>query len=128
MCKKSLDTAASPRNDFHMQYYVLTTDNQIEGPYAAASMLEMQQAGALTADTPAAAAGDTSWVPFCELLPAIREDMNHGEDSLDPADYRGQVRAARKSGPPTLPVLVRLLKEDCRQFPRPRNKQPSGRP
>jgi hypothetical protein len=109
-----------------MQYYTLSPENHVGGPYTAASMLEMQEAGILTAETLTAAAGDTGWQPFSDLLPAVQEDRDDIQAPLNPGDFHEQVHAARKSGPPTLPVLARLLQEDA-SFPRPRKKQTASR-
>lgn len=111
-----------------MQYYTLSPDYTVGGPFTANSIMEMQAAGTLSADTPAAAAGDTSWVPLGELLPAIREDVENGHPPLAPEDFKAQVNAARKSGPPTLPVLARLLREDAAAFPRPRKRPEASVP
>ena len=107
-----------------MYYYTLAPDFSIGGPFTAVSMMEMQATGTIHADTPAAAAGDTSWVPLGELIPAIREEVDNAHAPLRPEDFQAQVQAARKTGPPTLPVLSRLLKEDAAVvFPRPRRPQ-----
>jgi hypothetical protein len=128
-CTKMARQHGGRTENISMQYYTLSADYTIGGPFTAASMMEMQAAGALTPETPAAAAGDTSWVPLGDLLPAIREDLENAHPPPNPEDFKAQVNAARRSGPPTLPVLARLLREDAAMtFPHPRKKPVASAP
>lgn len=50
-----------------MNYFHLTPDKQIRGPYSAAEMRALYASGAIHEDTLAAAAGDANWRPYREL-------------------------------------------------------------
>lgn len=101
-----------------MNYYVLTSDHLAGGPFTADHMMEMHRAHIISEDTPTAAAGDSSWQTFRDLLPVIQYDAANPVPSILP-DIETQIEAAKRSGPPTPHVLKNLLKEED-AFPRPR--------
>jgi|GEM_PF-2841386 len=90
-----------------MHYYTLDGQNAICGPFTAPQVVEMMEIGTLSPATEAAAEGDAAWRPLNELLPALR------------AEFQQEVLLAIETGPPTSPLLKKLLKEDG-EFPRPR--------
>jgi hypothetical protein len=90
-----------------VQYYTLDTENAICGPFTASQLIEMLEAGCLSAAIPAAAEGDASWRALDELLPTLK------------ADFEREVHAVLQTGPPTSQLMMNLLKEDG-DFPRPR--------
>lgn len=111
-----------------MNFYVLESDNTTGGPFTAIQMMEMHRLHLITDDTPAAAAGDSSWQPFRDLLPLLRYEVTQ---PVPPPvrtlpDMEAQIAAALKSGPPTPHILEKLLKEDAQfAFPRPRSHAPA---
>ena len=104
-----------------MDFYVLQADHSAAGPYAACEMMQMLQTGIICDETPAAAAGDSVWRPLTDLIPLLRYEAGETLPAVPAADIEAQIAAARQSGPPTPPVLARLLREE-ESFPRPRGK------
>jgi len=104
-----------------MNYYVLTSDATVGGPFTATHMMELHRAHIIANDTPAAAAGDSSWHTFGDLLAVIQDDMANPQPGVLP-DMEAQIEAARNSGPPTPHMLVNLLEEEGHYPARPRNR------
>lgn len=99
-----------------MNYYVLYPDNTIGGPFTASHMIEIHQCGSISDETPAAAAGDSNWQSFRDLLPVVAYEAWHTVDE-NPVDFDALIRTARNSGPPTSPELARLLQEEVQSVP-----------
>lgn len=99
-----------------MQYYTLDRDNAICGPFSAQHLVEMLNTNAIAQATPAAKEGDEAWSVLNDFLPALREEFNR------------EVRAVLETGPPTSPLMLKLLKEDG-VFPHPikPRRVPAGR-
>ena len=93
-----------------MTYYTLNAENAICGPFTAPQLIEMLKTNALNPGVPAAAEGDSVWRDLSELLPALEEEVQR------------EVLAILKTGPPTSPLMEKLLREDG-EFPRPVKRQ-----
>ena len=102
-----------------MEYYILNADYSLSGPFAPGCVMAMHSAGRISAETPAAVAGDSCWQPFADLLPVVSYEAALPDPAAAAGDFDTQIAAARNSGPPTPAVLMKLLEEE-RQFPRPR--------
>jgi hypothetical protein len=110
-----------------MLYYVLSPNNAIRGPFTAVRMKEMHEAGQVSGETPAAAAGDSDWQRFQDLVPVIEYEAAHPVPPPPATDIEDQIHAAKASGPPTPQMLVKLLDED-EAFPHPRPRKPRQHP
>ncbi len=92
-----------------MYYYTIDHANAVCGPYTPRQLLDLWQDGAVTEDTEAAVAGDSVWQPLKVLLSLVRDDAETKTVPLEDAHFYRHVRAAMETGPPTSPVLLKLL-------------------
>jgi hypothetical protein len=95
-----------------MPYYTLNTENNaVRGPFTASQLLELLNSHELSESTPAAPEGADSWSVLGDLRETLREE------------FEQEVHAVLQSGPPSSPLIRRLLKEDGHfPFARPRGR------
>jgi len=108
-----------------MDYYTLIEgETTASGPFTAAELLRQHESGSLPETTLAAAAGDSYWQPLPSIISVARADYDESLTAPAVLDTEKIIFDAMETGPPTTPLLLRLLKEDGHAYPVPRKKHP----